>query len=176
MLITLSKVSASGAVKPVARTYDGHGWEALASSPLPPASAVDPSTYALVPHDRSDRSSQLDACAQPGSHCEVLIPADATGCAGGTCTYRLDRYESANLTNPTRRAASRFLLQSTFGPTRALLDGPLGSDMSLPMVRNWIASQMSEPATTLRSYVRRATNPRIRRDLEGILVRVRRHP
>jgi hypothetical protein len=62
------------------------------------------------------------------------------------------------------------LLQSTFGPTRALLDGPLGTDMSVSSVQVWLAEQMSLPATMLRAYMRRATNTRIRMDLEGTLV------
>ena len=65
----------------------------------------------------------------------------------------------------TPQLASRFLLQSTFGPTRALLDGALGADMGDSSVRSWIDEQMSLPATSLRAYARRVTNPRIRQDL-----------
>ena len=171
VLITLSKVVGSGAARPVARTYDGHGWEELSASPLPPASALDPTTFSVdAGYDRASASSQFGACTPAGSHCEVVLPNITAGCVGD-CYYRLDRYEvEAAAGDATKRAASRFLLQSTFGPTRALLDGPLGSDMSLASVRAWIGEQTNLPPTILRSYVRKRTNPRIRMDLEGQLM------
>ena len=168
VLITLSFVIHNGAARPVARTYDGHGWEALDASPFPPAAAVHPTTYAIGTYDPTTSIDQFDACAPAGSHCEVLIPVGA-GCVG-YCYYRLDRYSTTTPADATQRAASRFLLQATFGPTRAMLAGSLGSDMSAPSVRAWIATQISLPVTTLRAYMRRATNPRIRQNLEGTLV------
>ena len=165
ILVTLSKVVASGAARPVARAYDGHGWEQLAASPLPPAAAIHPTNFALVPYDRANSTSQFDACAPAGSRCEVLIPDDSAACTG-PCFYRLDRYDMTALGEATsQRMASRFLLQTTFGPTRALLDGPLGSNMSESSVCAWIHEQMRLPATLLRTYTRRATNPRVRIDL-----------
>jgi hypothetical protein len=183
-LITLSKVVSSGAAQPVARTYDGHSWEELTSAPLPPAYAVHPATYSLLSvYDRSNTSSQFDGCGAAGSACVVVLPCASSGMSSTqcahlwACSYRLDRYNvSAARPDATQRLASRFLLQSTFGPTRALLSGALGSDMSTAAVRTWIQEQMSLPPTLLRSYVRRATNPRIRFDLEGTLVRCVQRP
>lgn len=256
ILISLSKVLPSGAAQPVARSYDGHRWEGLAASPLPPAAAVNPTTFALAStYDRTNSSSpQLDACPSAELACEVLLPDEApsfyrldrynatfpadalgtngsgvillpdgvTSCAAAGCTdiptheqcmswarqQRIGTSYASPLTHATlqpgctvytlsgqvlfnsnasstaewsavsfictcpytrKQLASRLLLQATFGPTRALLDGPLGSNMSVPAVRQWIGEQMSLPATSLRAYMRRATNPRIRLDLEGTL-------
>ena len=180
ILFTLSRVvgPAATSARPVARSYDGHGWEALAASPLPPASAVHPETHAVLAYDRSNASNQFDACELNGGECEVVLPADTADCPATPCAYRLDRYDATELLPAdadarTRRAAARLLLQATFGPTRALLDGPLGSDASPSAMRAWLEEQTSLPATTLRSYVRRATNPRVRPDVEGTLVRMR---
>ena len=141
-----------------------------AASPLPPAVAIHPTTFALVAYDQTTLSSQFDACASTGSRCEVLIPDETATCAG-SCHYQLDRYDAAASGEVTaKRMASRFLLQATFGPTRTLLNGPLGSDMSRSSVRAWIDEQMSLPATTLRAYMRRGTNPRVRADLNMQLV------
>ena len=53
--------------------------------------------------------------------------------------------------------ASRFLVQATFGPTRATLQSFDASDAG---ITSWIGRQMALPPTLHREYYRRRANPR----------------
>ena len=133
ILITLSKVTAaSGGAAPVARSYDGHPWEALAAAPLPLAV-----------------SGPADASAR------VVIPAVAGS------EFILDLFNASSpLLDDVARPAARLLLQATFGPTRADLSGPLRSNMSLEAVREYVHQQMALPPSLLREYYRKRMNVR----------------
>ena len=152
VLITLTRVTAptataAGGSAPVARSYDGHPWEALAAAPLPllaNATLVDiPSTpdgtaYTLKLYNATELAS---AAAPPSSQGRRM--GEEAGEWDGAA-MELERW-----------AAARLLLQATLGPTRAELDGPLGTNASKTQaVREWLHAQVatgggSKPQTRL---------------------------
>ena len=74
--------------------------------------------------------------------CSVTVP-------GG---HRIEQYDGPTIS--AAGAASRFLTQATFGPTRAGLQAGLDAT-STPSVRSWIDAQMAEAPTSHRVYYRR---------------------
>ena len=170
ILITLSKVTtASGGTAPVARSYDGYAWEGLAAAPLPleasgPAKTftrvVIPTTVAGTDYVLELYNASLPVLLEGNApYLDVLAASQAQG--PGPPPPPLSLMDLA-----PQRAAARLLVQATFGPTRADLSGPLSSNMSTQAVRAWITDQINMPATMLRPYLRRSTNPRLRTDLE----------
>jgi uncharacterized protein (DUF1800 family) len=78
--------------------------------------------------------------------------------------YRVAESVADNLSN--RHAASRFLQQATFGPTRAMIDNFPGIDDAggfndFPYTRyeEWIDAEMSKPHTSFRAHWRERANP-----------------
>ena len=143
-LIVLSRVAAAsgtsqGGAAPAARSYDGHPWEWLASSPLPLTYGGDGNStaYATIPSTSSGVSYRLDLYNSSETEMEHAYPAPM-------------------------RAAARLLLQATFGPTRAELNsGRIGNDSSLEAARAWVHAQMALPITSVREHWRRRVNPRL---------------
>ena len=186
VLITLSKViNATGAAVPVARSYDGHPWEALSTTPLELG----------LPQS----SAEVDLLAAMG----VAFRLDRYAAS------RADRNSSDDTRERVKRAAARLLMQATYGesprldhcgpfdlvlsismptasdfaspptarcnlgPTLAELRGPLANDSSTPAVRAWVAEQMALPPSLLRAHMRRRVNPRIPNIGETTVGRVR---
>ena len=107
---------------PVARSYDGHGWE------------------------RTQGGATLDlACA---GTCWATIPKDSV--------YSVTSYEAPAV--DALQKASRFLVQATFGPTRATLQSVDATNET--GIANWINDQIALPPTLHREYFRRRANPR----------------
>ncbi len=150
---------------PCARSYEGYDWEIVLPRP-PGRSLVD-----------------VNACAADA--CELSVPNEA-GFSYFLLTTNLAESHLATLpTSPgavtanawNDRVASHFLMQGTFGPTRATIanlslemqaDVSSGRRLSLqggappisPALARWMADQMAMPATLHRAYLRRRLNPR----------------
>ena len=87
-------------------------------------------------------------------------------CSGGACQADISTNSVYNITShevprtiTSLQKASRFLVQATFGPTRATLesvDATTGAGFT-----KWIEDQMALPPTLHREYYRRRANPRL---------------
>ena len=86
-------------------------------------------------------------------------------CSGGACQADISTDSVYNITShpgpdyTSLQKASRFLVQGTFGPTRATLDSvdaTTGAGFT-----KWIEDQMALPPTLHREYYRRRANPRL---------------
>ena len=109
---------------PVARSYDGHGWE------------------------RTQGGATLHLACDAGVACAVTVPASSV--------YNITLHEAPAV--DALQKASRFLVQATFGPTRATLQSlDATTDAG---VAKWIDAQIALPPTLHREYYRRRANPR----------------
>lgn len=72
-------------------------------------------------------------------------------------THRIETYEGEPAT--AQEIASRFLMQSSFGPTRSTIAQVDASTEA--GVAAWLAQQMALPPTLHRAYYRRRANPRL---------------
>lgn len=109
---------------PVARSYDGHGWE------------------------RTQGGTTLDLACDAGVACAVTVPASSV--------YNITLHEAPAV--DALQKASRFLVQATFGPTRATLQSvDATTDAG---IAKWIDAQIALPPTLHREYFRRRVNPR----------------
>lgn len=134
-LLTLVQVSSADcSATAVARSYDGHGWEVL-----------------------------RDAKAMMGGK-GVKVPWGNLPCPeiGVPCSY----YVSSTLTSrpSPEQSVARFLAQSTFGPSRTDIKHFFkqhGPDASTEAMTAWIRAQMALPPSSMRTYFRQRTNPRV---------------
>ena len=135
---------------PVARSYDGYDWELVE----PAAGAAD---------------APLLECSGDGA-CTLTVPDESTHSyryryvSGGTPSGGRRLQSAGGSADASRSEASRFLTQTTFGPTRetisalaGALDDPATRDGAF---RGWIGTQMALPASLHREYWRRRTSPR----------------
>ena len=129
-----------------------------------------------------------------GANTSAMVSAVSTNCTGavasGACElllppmsgyrYRVDVYnmsakdaaEGKTPLDVRKRAAARFLIHTTFGPTRQELTNLtawLGSASSSPSVaggsgaavfEQWIRAQMALPPSLHRAFYRKRANPR----------------
>jgi hypothetical protein len=117
--------------QPVARSYEGHAWE---------ASAVPAFGYLTFACD--DNADQV---------CTTTLP---------TLEHATDYYEMATLTHelPPRDQVARFLEQTTFGPTWENL---VDFDSTATSFATWMQEQQeSVPASSHRSFYRQRVNHR----------------
>ena len=129
--------------RPLARSYDGHPWELLASDDI----SFDPVKESL----------QCTHTTSLTTTCSVVIPDDGQ-------KYHWKHYNrDPSVDNPA--IASRFLTQATFGPTRQLLQSPFAtSGLDTSDFRAWIDDQMQVvPPSLHRVYYRSRVNPRATR-------------
>jgi hypothetical protein len=145
-LLRLTKTNLENRKTLAGRSYDGEAWESAPPVLLPficPAttSQVVAGNLTLYATANTDRDSAT---------CAVQIPAG-------------DRYEIETIhfeaAPSAKSAAARFLMRTSFGPTRAtianftsLLHNSSGS--------SWLKAQMALPATLHRAYFRQRSNPR----------------
>ena len=138
----------------LARSYDGHAWEAL---------------YA-VDHAYSSPSAtppaRINVTACGASACTLALPP-LTG-----ASYRVDERtapsnapSNASRAAMLQRSAAKLLLQGTFGPTRAdiaRLTARLEASASDEEVfASWVAEEQAKPPSLHREYFRRRANPRV---------------
>ncbi len=139
---------------PCARSYEGGEWQVV------------------LPREPGTPLVQVQSCTP--SACDVLIPVDT----GFTYYYASNDLSAKYGVLPQRdffdRAASHFLMQASFGPTRATiatLSEQLTAEASPsidaapapapPAMRQWVRDQMAEPASLHRAYFRMRSNPRL---------------
>lgn len=128
-LLVLSRVGVNDASAPVARSYDGHAWELT----------------------QGGVAQRVQLTCDDTSTCVAQIPLTYDGSA-----YHLQTYQGPAMTS--EKAAARFLLQATFGPTRATL--PTVDATSQAGLKTWLDTQMGLPGTLHREYYRKRANPR----------------
>lgn len=133
---------------PAARSYDGQPWEAL---------------YA------ADGTVQIAVTSCDGAGCTLELPALTEH------VYRVDAYTPAaddvaagtgSALELQRRAASRLLLQGTFGPTKAELHNltarlEAAADAESSVFGDWVDEQMATAPTLHRVYFRARANMRV---------------
>ncbi len=126
---------------PVARSYahissDRSEWEVTAG---------------LYSHSNSGVGIDCSAATSLGQYtCDVTLPLLEEG----------EEYvlETFTRTLSPEATAARFLEQATFGATRSTIDALVDSDLDYEM---WLNEQMYEiPASSLREYYRKRTNPK----------------
>jgi hypothetical protein len=129
-LYKLTKVSSSGAVTVVGRSFDGYNWESMSSV-----------------------SMNFD-CNILSGFCTVTIPYENDG-----SYYQIQSLNTKTFSMDNTSIAATFLMQATFGQTRATISDFLHThkgDFS-----SWITSQMNEPEWLHRTYYRKRTNTRL---------------
>ena len=132
--------AATDTATPVARSYDGHHWEALANG-----------------HPKGIPDVIAQACTDPASTCEASLTAE------GNDFYRLEAHNyspPASSRATWERDAARFLIQATFGPTRDSIANFSG-EASDATFRQWIHAQMLEAPSLHRAHYRRRSQPRL---------------
>ena len=86
-------------------------------------------------------------CASDGK-CSLVLPSNLG-------SFRLVTY-STTVQNKTSEEVARFLMQASFGPTKAELDS-----WGTKTFKQWIMEQIELPATSHREYFRRRVSPRV---------------
>ena len=146
------RASGSGAVTnddeliriPAGRSYEGRDWEAVAP------------TY--LPYECTHVSVLVDGTK---SHCRVDLPPMYDDALVMHYTVRSIVVDAAS-TPTAEEEAARFLIQTTFGPTRSEIADFVDNNL-LP--EQWIRTQMDEkrtPPTLHRAHYRRRANQRLR--------------
>ena len=130
-------MSGDAKVKPAGRSYDGHAWEAVQPTLL-----------------------EFDCDLSERAFCTVTLPADESD---GGAFYLLRAF---NHTLTPEQAASRLLVQASFGPTRVTIDGLVATETAAAAAggdgaRDWFAAQMALPPTLHRAWFRRRANTRL---------------
>ena len=77
----------------------------------------------------------------------MVVPSNATG------TYWLSEYADSSL--GAEAEAARFLIQTTYGPTRSTIES-----LANLAYKSWVEEQMAMPYTLQRAYWRKHTSPR----------------
>ena len=133
-ILSLKRITPNCEVSEVGRSYGGFKWDNVSSA------------YATY----SDYEVDSISCgADVSSRCTLNPPQSRAG------QYRIDAYASKRVPK-TNHLASRFLLQSTFGPTRTSVhDRMIFNDE-----KEWIEHETTIPPTFLREYFRKRTSPR----------------
>ena len=116
-------------------------------------------------------TQSIDACKQScrdtagcvgiesiGTRCEIWTRPEGIKVGKALAGYTCLRYHGGLPTAPSTKQErdARFLIQATFGPTRASL-AELGNFSDYD---SWIAHQMALPPSLLRVYYRQRANPR----------------
>eukprot|EP01050_Picozoa_sp_SAG11_P024400 SAG11_NODE_5179_length_1638_cov_2.081871_1_plen_217_part_00 len=138
-LATLSHIStATGIATPAARSYDGRDWEGVA--PL---------------------AEQLPfECGGSGCSVDLAAAAPSDGILGNGI-FQMRTFGAAPL--PSNKTAAQFLMQATFGPTRATvanLTTQLEQQPTEEAIQDWIQAQMALAPSLHREYYRRRVNLR----------------
>ena len=129
---------ATAAPIPMARSYDGEAWEAVMPEPL-----------------------DLTHCAaEPSTACAAILPLRLDG-----SSYQISWRGRSSPELPSM-LASRFLSQSSFGPTRSTIEALAGAATTASGTRAnfeaWLGTQMHEEAPSLhRAHYRARANPRV---------------
>ena len=141
MLAMLTRVSADGGVLGLGRSYNGHPWEAVRGLEVP---------------------LEFD-CTAGGGSCSVALPVAAA--AGDV--FQIAYIEGSGDVS-TETALARFLMQATFGQSRASIAeiAAMGSDPE-ESVAAWLGAQMAMPASLHRAEFRRHNNPPMAVPLQG---------
>jgi len=129
---------------PAGRSYDGRNWEAVAPS--------------YLPYFCTHVSVLLDGIK---SHCGVDLPLVYDGELVMHYTIRSIVVDAASMPT-TEEEAARFLIQTTFGPTRSEIADFVDNNIS---PAQWIRTQMDErrtPPSLHRAHYRRRANQRLR--------------
>jgi hypothetical protein len=133
----------------------------LGLSTLPSSGKLDLLTlkrggkYVARSHDGRDWEGVLPSPISPAcveGRCGIEVSKEDAG------LYTVERVEVPAISDEAQ--ISRFLMQSTFGATRASID-ELTSQYG-GNVEQWMKAQVALPATLLRTYLRERTNPRAR--------------
>ena len=103
-------------------------------------------SYSGFPWEHSASSSSGFSCLSDGK-CSVYMPSEST--------FQLTTYSSP-LPILEKTEIARFLIQSTFGPTKSEIQS-WGSKT----FKEWIVEQIELPASLHRSYFRQRANPRL---------------
>ena len=129
------------------RAYGGHSWES-APPELVRFSCGNGSGGPAV------FQRYLTASANTASpDCTIQLPNSSA------VRYQITVFDYANETVSNRSAAARFLMRTTFGPTRRAIDTYLTEYGADPAA--WLAAQVASPPTLLRAWWRKRVNPRI---------------
>ena len=139
---------------PCARSYQGMAWEVV------------------LPREPGMPLVQVQSCT--ASSCNVLIPNDPGFQYHYAVSDLASKYGTLTQREYFDRAASHFLTQASFGPTRATIANlsaqmtpqqPLSAGAAPApapaAMRQWIRDQLAMPASLHRTYFRRRSNPRI---------------
>lgn len=142
IMITRTEI-ANGIEVLAARSYLGYEWESAPPLLLPIVcgNTID-----------SSRSVYKTSSADMSVVCNTVIPEPEFE----LYTYKIRVIHRQPL--PNTYAASRFLTQTSFGATRALIDTFTGDEYSGD-VASFLSAQMTEPATLHRAYFRERANP-----------------
>ena len=97
--------------------------------------------------ERTTSSTQEFDC-EPNGRCSIVLPTNAG-------SFKLSGY-SSSMKQTSQSEIARFLMQATFGPTKAELR--LWGTITF---RDWVIEQIALPASLHRSYYRRRANPRL---------------
>ena len=148
--LTLEYEDESGAVsKPIARSYDGNGWEKTAGA--------------------FSQSLPMPDCSS-GLNCIFLdLPPPE-----GDKNYVLTSYFHAGFGE--KAEVARFLEQSTFGPSRDTINQLHSSSAGGDKYRSWIYNQVyNVPMTSHREWFRRRTVPvsRIEQGMKWVFKQIR---
>ena len=131
--------AATDTATPVARSYDGHHWEALANG-----------------HPKGIPDVIAQACTDPASTCEASLTAE------GNDFYRLEAHNyspPASSRATWERDAARFLIQATFGP-RATASPISRARPPMPRSGNGSTRRCWSPSLH-RAHYRRRSQPRL---------------
>ena len=129
------------------RAYGGHSWES-APPELVRFSCGNGSDSLAV------RQRYLTASATTTNpDCTIRLPNSSAA------RYQITVFDYANETVSNRSVAARFLMRTTFGPTRRAIDAYLTEHGADPAA--WLAAQMASSPTLLRAWWRKRVNPRI---------------
>ncbi len=148
VIAALVIVEDGGNIVVLARSYGGYQWETLPPEPL-----------------------VFEGCDDGAAPCTVDLPALGSQKA----RYRLD-FRRSDAAPSARVLAARFLMQATFGPTRAAVDALelRGAELAARRLSEgagdawldgalveWVGAQMGLGPSLLRAYYRERANPRL---------------
>lgn len=154
---------------PVARSYAGYEWEGLMPTPVHPDCIVKKGgrhecTINVTGHADGvyiiHTASRSNSTSTDSNNDDDGDDGDEEGTAATTSAIRM----------PTNAdAASRLLVQATFGPSKAsiakVLQGVNGSnpvnDTDVAVARAWVEAEMKKPVSYHRAYLRKRQNPRV---------------
>ena len=138
---------------PAARSYDGAPWELMYS----PAAAGGVNSVAVMGCSPHACNLTLRALNDLAYRIDVHSSSDADHAGGSGLTQ-------------SQRAAAKFLMHATFGPTRAELTNVTARLSRRPeaeVFADWVAEQINLPPTLHREFYRARANPRVRAGAVG---------